>query len=238
MSYDLWYWTGIPGRGEFIRLPLEAGGIPYQEKAWQRDGDAILVQDMARERIDPPFAPPYVVTQDGLVISQTANILMYLGERHPQIAPCEVAGRHWVHQLQLILMDLVAESHDVHHPVGVELYYEDQRPEALRRATGFRAHRIPRFLDYFERVLAQRGQWLSGGPHWSYADLSLFHVVEGLRFAFPRRLAVLAPSYQRIWALRHAVEALPELQDYLHSERRLPFSDGLFRHYPELDGEG
>ena len=237
MSYDLWYWTGIPGRGEFIRLPLEAAGIAYKEKAWQRDGDAALVKDMARERIDPPFAPPYIVTGEGLVISQTANILMYLGEKHHQIAPRDVAGRHWVHQLQLTLMDLVAESHDVHHPVGVELYYEDQKPEAARRASGFRASRIPKFLDYFDRVLAQRGQWLSGGRHWSYADLSLFHVVEGLRFAFPRRLAVLAPSYRQVWALRDAVEALPELQGYLHSERRLPFSDGLFRHYPELDGE-
>jgi glutathione S-transferase len=237
MSYDLWYWSGIPGRGEFVRLPLEAAGIPYKEKTWQRDGDDALVKDMARKRPDPPFAPPYLITQDGLVISQTANILLYLGEKHHQIAPRDVAGRHWVHQLQLTLMDLVVESHDVHHPIGVELYYEDQKPEAARRAGGFRATRIPKFLDYFERVLTQRGPWLSGARHWSYADLSLFHVVEGLRFAFPRRLAALEPTYKQVWALRGKVEALPELQDYLHSERRLPFSDGLFRHYPELDGE-
>ena len=238
MSYALWYWTGIPGRGEFVRLPLEAAAIPYEEKTWQREGDAALVKDLARPRIDPPFAPPYIVTEDGLVVSQTANILLYLGERHPQIAPRELAGRHWVHQLQLTLMDLVAESHDVHHPVGVDLYYEDQKPEAARRAEGFRGRRIPKFLDYFERVLLQRGAWLAGGSHWSYADLSLFHVVEGLCFAFPRRMAVLRPDFKRVWALRDTVEALPELQTYLASERRLPFSDGLFRHYPELDGEG
>lgn len=236
MGYDLWYWSGIPGRGEFVRLPLEAAGIAYKEKTWQRDGDAALVKDMARERVDPPFAPPYMVTEDGLVISQTANILLYLGEKHHEIAPRDVAGRHWVHQLQLTLMDLVAESHDVHHPVGMDLYYEDQKPEAARRAEGFRATRIPKFLDYFERVLAQRGAWLAGGKRWSYADLSLFHVVEGLRFAFPRRMAVLAPGFKRVWGVRDAVEGLPELQAYLGSERRLPFSDGLFRHYPELDG--
>lgn len=237
MSYDLWYWTGIPGRGEFVRLPLEAAGIPYQEKTWQREGDAILTKDLARDRPDAPFAPPYIVTEEGLVISQTANILLYLGEKHHRIAPREAAGRHWVHQLQLTLMDLVAESHDVHHPVGVDLYYEDQKPEAARRAESFRAQRLPKFLGYFERVLAQRGAWLAGGAHWSYVDLSLFHVVEGLLFAFPRRMAVLAPEHPRVRALRDTVEALPELQDYLASERRLPFSDGLFRHYPELDGE-
>lgn len=237
MSYDLWYWSGIPGRGEFVRLPLEAAGIVYKEKTWQRDGDAALAKDLPRARLDPPFAPPYVVTQEGLVISQTANILLYLGEKHAGLAPRDVAGRHWVHQLQLTLMDLVAEAHDVHHPVGVDLYYEDQRPEAARRAQGFRATRIPKFLDYFERVLEQRGQWLSGGRRWSYADLSLFHVVEGLRYAFPVRMATLAPGFNRVWGARDAVESLPELQDYLSSERRLPFSDGLFRHYPELDGE-
>src|SRR5690606_354263 len=134
--------------------------------------DAALAKDMASMRIDPPFAPPYVITEEGLVISQTANVLLYLGEKHHRIAPRDVAGRHWVHQLQLTLMDWVAEAHDVHHPMGVELYYEDQKPEAARRALGFRANRIPKFMDYFERVLAQRGTWLSGAPHWSYADLS------------------------------------------------------------------
>lgn len=237
MSYDLWYWSCIPGRGEFVRLPLEAAGITYRERTWQRDGDAALVEDMARQRIDPPFAPPYLITEDGAAISQTANILLYLGEKHPRIAPRELAGRHWVHQLQLTLMDWVAESHDVHHPVGMDLYYEDQKPEAARRAEGFRSKSLPKFLDYFERVLVQRGDWLAGGKHWSYADLSLFHVVEGLRFAFPRRMAMLAPDFKRVSALRDAVQALPELQDYLASERRLPFSDGLFRHCPELDGE-
>jgi glutathione S-transferase len=237
MGYDLWYWSGIPGRGEFVRLALEAAGIPYREKTGRGDGDAALVKDLAKSRPDPPFAPPYLVVEEGLVISQTANILLYLGEKHPRIAPRELAGRHWVHQLQLTLMDWVAESHDVHHPVGMDLYYEDQKPEACRRAEGFRSKRLPKFLGYFERVLAQRGDWLAGGKRWSYVDLSLFHVVEGLRFAFPRRMAILAPDFRRVLALHDSVQALPELQDYLASERRLAFSDGLFRHYPELDGE-
>lgn len=236
MSYGLWYWSGIPGRGEFIRLALEAAGIPYTEKCVQDGGDTALVRDMERPRDDPPFAPPYLVTPDGLTLSQTANILLYLGERHHRLAPRDLAARHWIHQLQLTLMDLVAETHDVHHPISMTLYHEDQKAQALRRAPSFRAERLPKFLGYFERVLSHRGPWLGGGD-WSYADLSLFHVLQGLRFAFPRRMAVLEPSHRRLGALHDAVQALPELQAYLHGGRRLPFSEGLFRHYPDLDAE-
>lgn len=236
--YQLWYWDKIPGRGEFVRLALEAGRIPYEERVRSPDagadtGDDALMKDMAHARDDPPFAPPYL-TADGMTIAQTANILLFLGERHG-LAPDDLPGRLWVHQLQLTLADLVAESHDVHHPVGMGLYYEDQKPEALRRAGEFRRDRIPKFLGYFERVLHQRGAWLSGRERWSYADLSLFQVVEGLRFAFPQRLATVAQDHPQVMALHERMAQLPELQAYLHSPRRLPFSEGIFRHYPELD---
>ncbi len=234
MSYELWYWRGIPGRGEFVRLALEAAHVPYAEKTRQAaDGDDALVANMDLPRKDPPFAPPYLVT-DGMTIAQTANILLYLGDQLG-LAPPDAPGRHWVHQLQLTIMDLVAEAHDVHHPVDLSQYYEDQQAEALRRAKGFRAERMPKFLGYFERVLKQRGRWLAGGKHWTYADLSLFHVVEGLRHAFPRRMAALSPSCLHVLALHDSVQVLPELKDYLSSPRRLPFGDGIFRHYPALD---
>lgn len=236
--YEFWYWDKIPGRGEFVRLALEAGRIPYEERVRSPDagadtGDEALMKDMAHERDDPPFAPPYLIAE-GMTIAQTANILLFLGERHG-LAPGNLQGRLWVHQLQLTLADWVSESHDVHHPVGMGLYYEDQKPEALRRADEFRRARIPKFLTYFERVLHQRGAWLSGAGNWSYADLSLFQVVQGLRFAFPRRLATLQPQYPLVMALHDRVQALPELRPYLDSPRRLAFSDGIFRHYPELD---
>lgn len=232
LSYDLWYWDGIPGRGEFVRLALEAGGIAYRDRA--REGNAeVLMRDLARDRATPPFAPPYLVA-DGLTIGQTAAILLFLGERHG-LAPADAAGRLWVHQLQLTLADLVTEAHDVHHPIGSGLYYEDQRAEAARRAEDFRRERLPKFLGYFDDVLARQGRWLAGGERWSYADLSLFQVVEGLRFAFPQRMATLEPEHPQLTALHAAVAGLPELADYFASERRLPFGDGLFRHYPELD---
>lgn len=236
--YQLWYWDKIPGRGEFVRLALEAGRIPYEERVRSPDagadtGDEALMKDMVHERDDPPFAPPYLIAE-GMTLAQTANILLFLGERHG-LAPDDLPGRLWVHQLQLTLADLVSESHDVHHPVGMGLYYEDQQAEALRRADEFRRERIPKFLGYFERVLHQRGDWLSSRGRWSYADLSLFHVVQGLRFAFPRRLATLRPQYPLVVALHDRVAQLPELKPYFDSPRRLPFSDGIFRHYPELD---
>lgn len=237
MGYDLWYWSGIPGRGEFVRLALEAANIPYKEKVrLAHDHDQALLDDMAEARDDPPFAPPYLVVDDRTTIAQTANILFYLGERHG-LAPHDVTGRLWVHQLQLTLADLVTEAHDVHHPVGAGLYYEDQKPEAARRAEEFRHERMPKFLGHFERVLKRRGRWLAGGKHWTYVDLSLFHVVEGLRHAFPRRMVSLTPKLKHVLALHEDVSALPELKSYLGSDRRLPFGDGIFRHYPELDGD-
>ncbi|MGC4062518.1 MAG: glutathione S-transferase [Aquabacterium sp.] len=235
MGYELWYWDGIPGRGEYVRLALEAAGAPYTEKVRQPGvGDDGLVGDMARDRDDPPFAPPYLVVDGQTTIAQTVNILLFLGERHG-LAPDDTLGRLWTHQLQLTLADLVAEAHDVHHPVGVDLYYEDQKPEAKRRAKEFRDSRIPKFMAYFERVLAARGPWLVEAGRWSYADLSLFHTVEGLRFAFPKRMKTVEAQCPRVVRLHDAVAGLPALQAYLKSDRRLPFANGIFRHYPELD---
>ena len=233
---ELWYWPGIPGRGEFVRLALEAGGIPYRDVAIGAgdDGMAKLAADLERPRDTPPFAPPYLVV-DGMTIAQTANILLYLGETHA-LAPVDLAGRLWISQCQLTIADMVAEAHDTHHPVAAGAYYEEQKAEAARRAEDFRDARMPKFLRHFERALERRGPWLAGGA-WSYADLSLFQLVEGLRFAFSRRMATLERDVPKLIALHDAVAALPELEDYLASDRRQPFSQGIFRHYAELDGD-
>ncbi len=232
MSYDLWYWPGIPGRGEFVRLALEAGGIPYRDLARAKDGAQALGRDLESVRADPPFAPPYLLA-DGMTIAQAANILLFLGEKHG-LAPADTAGKLWVNQLQLTIADAVAEAHDVHHPVAVGLTYEDQQAEAARAAEAFRADRIPKYLHYFERALLHHGPWLAG-EKWSYADLSLFQLIEGLRFAFPLRMERCFRDTPKLIDLHAAVKALPELDLYLASDRRLPFGDGIFRYYPELD---
>jgi glutathione S-transferase len=236
MTYDFWYWNGIPGRGEFVRLALEAGQIPYRERAREGGGEERrLLDDLNRHRMDPPFAPPYLVTNEA-TIAQTANILHFLGEKHG-LAPADAAGRFWVAQLQLTIADMVSEAHDVHHPVDINAYYEDQKEEAARRSQSFRSARIPKYLGYFERVLEARGNWVTGGARWSYADLSLFQLIEGLRFAFPRRMAVVETNIPKLIDLRDRVAGMAELQEYLASDRRLKFGDGIFRHYPELDGD-
>lgn len=232
MTYDLWYWSEIPGRGEFVRLALEAGGIPYRD--WARaEGDDALVADMKAREGQVPFAPPYLVAGD-LVIAQTANILLLLGDRH--LGPRGERDRLFAHTLQLTIADLVAEAHDTHHPVALMDYYDDQKPEAARRAADFRAQRMPKFLTYFERVLSGSGGPFLLGADWTYPDLSLFHALEGLAYAFPKRLAALTGDASNVMALRERVRGLPELADYLASDRRLPFDENdIFRHYPELD---
>ena len=233
--YELWYWPSIPGRGEFPRLALEAGGLSYRDMAREagEGGYKALSAHMSEARDDPPFAPPYLVIGDGTTIGQSTNILLYLGEQHG-LAPADPAGRLWVNQVQLTIADIVTEAHDTHHPVVLGDYYEEQKKEAKRRSEDFRAHRIPKYLAWFERILEKRGHWLAGEA-WSYADLSLFHLVEGLNFAFPKRMKAVAGGYRRVMRLHDAVAKLPELGDYLASDRRLAFSDGIFRHYPELD---
>jgi glutathione S-transferase len=231
MSYDFWYWPTIPGRGEFVRLTLEACGTPYRDRAREEGADA-LIADLRGHGAAPAFAPPYIAI-DGSTIAQTANILFYLSERH-ECGPSGMKARYALAQLQLTIMDLVAEAHDVHHPVGVDLYYEDQKAEAARAAKSFREQRIPKYLRHFDRALGGSA-WL-GGDRWSYADLSLFHLIAGLRYAFPRRMARVERDFPALLSLHERVASLPELQDYLASDRRLPFSeDDIFRHYPELD---
>ena len=237
MRYELYYWSSIQGRGEFVRLALEEAGAPYVDVARTDGGEERMLALLVDDKLAcPPFAPPFLKAGKRL-IGQTANILLYLGERHG-LAPTSQAGRLWTHQLQLTLADLVVEAHDTHHPIAGSLYYEDQRPEAKRRAADFGANRLPKFLRYFERVLTGNpsGPAHLVGARLTYADLSLFQVVSGLGYAFPKTMARTAKRYPQVLALHARVAALPRIAAYLASERRLPFNEqGIFRHYPELD---
>jgi glutathione S-transferase len=234
MIYELFYWPTIQGRGEFVRLALEEAGVPHTDVAREAGGMARMMAAM--DGADhPAFAPPFLKA-DGLTLGQTANILLFLGQRHG-LAPDDEAGRLWVHQLQLTVADLVAEAHDAHHPIASSLYYEDQRPEAKRRAADFLETRLPKFFDYFEGVLTrpEPKDYLTGDTP-SYADLSLFQAVAGLRYAYPRALARIDAGCPALAALHDRVAARPRIAAYLASERRLPFNEqGIFRHYPELD---
>jgi glutathione S-transferase len=239
MTYELYYWPGIQGRGEFVRLALEQAGADYVDVARVQGVSALTrgLKDASSPR--PPFAPPYL--KDGeVVVAQTAAILLYLGRRL-DLAPRDEAGALWTHQIQLTLSDIVNEAHDTHHPIGVGLYYEDQKPEALRRAQEFRRERIPKYFSWLERVLGNNpaaGGWLVGDAV-TYADLSAFQVVEGLRYAFPNGAAAALKAAPKLSALAASVRGLPNISAYLASERRIPFNrDGIFRCYPELDEPG
>jgi glutathione S-transferase len=237
MRYALYYWPSIPGRGEFVRLALEDAGAGYVDVCRRKGGVARMMRFMARRSLaHPPFACPFLVAGKQ-VIGQTANILLFLGPRLG-LAPRGEADRLWIHQLQLTVADVLVEAHDTHHPIGGGLYYEEQKREAKRRAADFRKARLPAFLDYFERVLARnpaKSGWLAG-RRASYADLSLFQTIAGLRYAFPRAMARLERKTPKLAALHERVAARATLAAYLASERRLPFNQmGIFRRYPELD---
>jgi glutathione S-transferase len=236
MRYELYYWDGIQGRGEYVRLALEAAGADYVDVARSKGGEAKMMK-LLEGGGTPSFAPPFL-RAGKLLIGQTANILLYLGEKEG-LAPRTEAGRLWAHQLQLTVADFVAEIHDVHHPVASSLYYEDQKPEAKRRAADFLANRAPKYLGYFERVArankAGKGRHLVGA-RLTYVDTSLFQIVEGLRYAYPKAMRRLEKKCPRLVAVRDAVAALPRMRAYLASPRRQAFNEmGVFRHYPELD---
>lgn len=220
MNYELYYWPEIQGRGEFVRLALEFAEVPYLDVARRPGGVKKMFSAMERAGA---FAPPFL-RSGRLMIAQTANILFYLGPRLG-LAPKNEARRLWLHQLQLTIADWLVEVHDSHHPIGNGLYYEDQKPESRRRASNFRKERLPKFIGYFERILKKEKQF-------SYVNLSLFQMMEGLDYAFPRSMARV-----RVPALRTNQQRVQEkLTPYLASERRIAFNtQGIFRQYPELD---
>jgi glutathione S-transferase len=235
MTYELYYWPEIQGRGEFVRLVLEDAGCEYVDVARQPGGEQRLMAMLAGERDGVlPFAPPVLYAGD-LVIAQTAAITRFLGERHG-LAPSDEAGRLAALTIALTIADLVAEAHDTHHPTAVDKRYELQKPAAKERATVFRRARLAKFLGYLERNLERNGDVLVGAAI-SYVDLAAFQVVEGLSYAFPRAMAWIRDDIPRLLALRDRVAQRPRLLHYLTSDRRLPFSEqGIFRHYEELDG--
>jgi glutathione S-transferase len=236
--YELYYWPDIQGRGEFIRLALEQAGVNYLDVARASAAGLSALSSMLEWRGDanPPFAPP--VLRDGdLLIAQTAAILLYLGDRHG-LSPRNTRQRLWIHQIQLTICDIVSEVHDTHHQISAGSYYGDQRPEAKRRAAVFRKERLPKFLDWFERILEQNphGQTLLIYRKVTYADLSLFQLVEGLWYAFPRAMQMRHGAYPRLTALQGLIREQPRIRAYLDSNRRIPFNQqGIFRHYTELD---
>jgi len=236
MRYELYYWSEIQGRGEFVRLALEQAGADYVDVARSRKrGVAAMTTLLASKRVArPPFAPPFLKAGK-LIVAQTANILLFLGTRLA-LAPRDEAGRLWAHQLQLTISDLVVEIHDTHHPISSWLYYEEQRPAARRRTADFWRHRVPKFLRYFERVLAKNGGKYSVGRRLTYVDLSLFQIVEGLRYAFPKRMKRFEKKVPLVIALHDRVAERPRIAAYLASDRRIAFSQwGIYRYFRELD---
>ena len=240
-TYALYYWPEIQGRGEFVRLALEEAGADYLDVARlpvSAGGGYPALFRVLKGRLGPrvPFAPP-VLRTGRVVVAQTAAILRFLGPRLG-LVPRDEAARLWADQLQLTLADLVAETHETHHPVAANLYFEDQRPEARRRSWHFTRERIPKYLGYFERLLAAGDGRHLVGRRLSYVDLSMFQVLEGLAYAFPRTMRGLAPRARRLNELRERVRERPRVAGYLASPRRLPFNeDDVFRSYPELEGK-
>jgi glutathione S-transferase len=241
MIYELYYWPGIQGRGEFVRLALEEAGASYRDVALvpqaQGGGAPAVVRVLTARSIErPPFAPP-ILKAGRRFIAQTPNILMYLGD-HLKLAPRDEAGRFWTQQLQLTISDLYLEIFSTHHPLGDAYAYEEQKSAAKRRTKDFLSTRLPKFLGYFERVLERnraRGPWLVG-TRLNYADLSMAHVIAGLRYAFPKATARALRSRPRLRSLHDHVFERPRIALYAASSRRLAFNnEDLFRHYPELD---
>ncbi|PYE86748.1 glutathione S-transferase [Phyllobacterium leguminum] len=237
MTYQLYYWDGLQGRGEFIRLALEEAGADYVDVVREPGGMAAMMNIMeSRDEACIPFAPPFLKDGD-VIVSHVANILFYLGPKLG-LAPANEALRYFANGLQLTITDFLAEIHNTHHPIAASLYYEDQKDAAKAYTALFLTERLPKFLGYFERVLQQNphGDKQIVGDRLSYVDLSLFQVIEGLLYGFPRAMKGYDKKYPGLAAIHAAVRERPNIKRYLASDGRLAFNEtGLFRHYPELD---
>jgi glutathione S-transferase len=235
MRYQLYYWPQLQGRGEFVRLALEDAGAEYEDVARQPDGmDRMMAIMRGRDEKRPPYAPPFLKA-GRITIAQVANILFYLGA-DLKLTPSDEAGRLWLNQLQLTVTDFVKEIHDTHHPLGSSLYYEDAKPEAKRYTQNFLKERAPKYLGYFETVLTRSGgPWLLGRK-FTYADLSMFQLIEGLRYAFPSSMRSIERKVPGLVGVHDRVGERKRIAAYLTSDRRITFNEtGIFRRYPELD---
>ena len=238
-TYELYYWPMLPGRGEYVRLVLEDAQVPYIDRGRQspEEGGGLeaVVEYLQGMRSGHGIYAPPVLKWGDLVIAQTAVICRFLGRRHGR-SPTDEAGDLHALQLQLTIGDLVMEVHDTHHPLGKSLYYEQQKGESVVAARNFLKHRLPRFFEYFESVLADNGGEVLVGDRVSYVDLSMFQTLVGIDYAFPNGYAAAIKAVPLLAGLRAAIEVRPQLAAYLSSARRIPLnSDGIFRRYPELD---
>ncbi|MBI4814756.1 MAG: glutathione S-transferase family protein [Deltaproteobacteria bacterium] len=237
--YELFYWPGIQGRGEFVRLAFECVGAPYEDVARRPEsaggGSKAIIEILQDESGASVFAPP-ILRHGARLVSHTANILAYVGPRLGLVGESEVA-RDTAHQLQLTVTDFVAEIHNTHHPVSPSLYFEDQVEEAKRATHHFLESRMPKYLRHFEKTATRSGgPWILGDA-MTYVDLSMFQLHEGLSYAFPQSFVTFRARIPHLVSIVEAVRRLEQVQKYLSSERRLSFNQhGLFRRYPELEG--
>ncbi len=242
MAYEFFYWPEIQGRGEFVRLALEDAGADYIDVARGQESEgrgvpAMLALMRGEGTSHIPYAPPFL-RDVNVIVSHTAVILLYLGGRIG-LAPTDEDSRLWTHQIQLTITDIVKEVYNSHHPIDEDKWFHEQQDEAIARAAVFRKDRMPKFLGWFERILQANpaGADHLVGSSVTYADLSLFQLVEGLRFAFPLAVERELAKLPHVTALHQATAQRPRLKAYFESERRVPFKEtGIFRRYPELDG--
>ncbi|KAK3723430.1 hypothetical protein LTR37_001682 [Vermiconidia calcicola] len=251
--YELLYHPGVPGRGEPIRLLLEAAGVPYNDIANQEKNGYDTVQKICMNKAlesdngNPPvFSPPALrvpgAGKDGkaLVISQTPNILSYLGDRTGMAG--DEQEKYWVAQLALTALDLANEVHDSHHPIAVAKYYEEQKEESKGKSKDIRENRFPKFFSYFQRTLqgnkergGVEGKYMVG-KQLTYADTTIWQVLDGCMFAFPKEMEARKEEFpDLLQGFYESVKSEKGLKEYLASDRRLEYSMGIFRQYPELD---
>ncbi|TAQ89053.1 hypothetical protein B7494_g2622 [Chlorociboria aeruginascens] len=242
--YELIYYTGVPGRGEHVRLMLEEAGVPYEDTQF-------LSFDEARKNVtswlaggehgNPPYFAPPLFKHGDLVISQTPNILLYLGPKLG-LAGSRENDLYKINALALTALDLLCnEVHDTHHPIAVMLTWEEQKGESKRRSKYWVQNRLPTVLAYWQRVLENEergsGLWLLGDI-FTYADLVLFQCLDGTNYSFPKAIkqARETGKYDKVFKLYEDVKARPNIAQYLASNRRQKEQDwGIYRHYDDND---
>ena len=175
-------WDGVPGRAECIRLLFEYTGTPYEELK-DNSTLMTRIVDPEIVGIPPNLWPPVLELPNGKWLGQTGVIMNYLSPKLGLAGYAKddtdldedekVFLSAKTSQLVFTALDLLVEvsavdsrrpvhglcimscsqAHNVHHPVSTNLYYEDQKAEALRAAEQFRASRLPKYMQHFQSVL-------------------------------------------------------------------------------------
>lgn len=228
-EFKLFYWPGMLGRGEFMRLLFHETQTPYEEVF--KDKSFEEAKQMGYGRGKKHFAFP-VIEHGDIVLSQTPVICRYLGKKldHGRLYPKTEKDRLQAEVLMAGVVDVVEEGCRAWHPIDYNATYDSQKEQAKPFIEYYKKKRLPRWLDFFETTLkdnySENGELVFVGKQISWVDLCIFHFVDGNMLECPE----LFNDKQNIHLKKfhQAIRDRPNIKTWYYSDARPKNTQTIF----------